>query len=607
MNNEMALTTARAWPGAGIFGGRTRKVAAALALAVGGLFAIPTQALAAEAPTDANVAAAIAGGQQYLFNTFISDSDTVGHWPTDGYYSEAGKASGTAAAVSALIEGGKMSDPLYRAKIDKGIAYVRSMQKADGGVYSGTGTATYETGIALVALSLYGQATATDAAYRTAVQKAVDFLNGTQAREANCPNIVNTAAYYGSWNYYNTPNCNRADLSVTQFAVMGMFYGSRYLELPVANADWAVAMLKFFRNGPRTAGSTTGYGFSYSNNQYGTDMQMTAAGLWCLAMIGQTDAKYAATDTSTMVQDAVKWYSNNYPTGTGQNWNPEGAFSYTFYAMSKALTATIGNTGKVGTHDWATDMKTEALNSSYRVHTNAGEGTAATDAWTTSGNDPGTVGSTAWILMGMSFSSAAAESTEKFLAQEEKLDNPITGLLTLHTTGGVTISAAGRGRNDQAKLGKNAVLPVGAVDFTLNNVKPNGGTAKLTITPPAGAMDPTNPSSFVDKDGKLKKGLSWFKIIGGEWKGQSNIPIEVDIAKGIIVVTLTDGGPGDDDGVANGKIVDPGAPGFGADDEPEFEDGDGLFGCSIGNGRPDPTLALLLLGGVAYLVRRRRH
>jgi len=79
---------------------------------------------------------------------------------------------------------------------------------------------------------------------------------------------------------------------------------------------------------------------------------------------------------------------------------------------------------------------------------------------------------------------------------------------------------------------------------------------------PDGAFDPNNPDSFVDNKGNLKKGLKWFKIKDGAWKGQANIPIVADIPTKTIKVTLTDGGPGDEDGSVNGEVKDHGAPGY---------------------------------------------
>lgn len=601
---------------AGRFGSRLTLVAAALAL--GGLLTTPVQA---QTVTDAQVAAAIKGGQQYLFNQFHDVGDGTGYW------SDYDNLVGTATAVTALIESGKMSDPAYKAMIEKGIAYIKTVASgnANGGIYQASYSATYETGLALVALGLYGQATSTDAAYKTMVQKAVDYLKSYQniegstaggdygpAGEATPTNAAGCGSsvvdYYGGWGYSpsNTKCSTSADLSNTQFAVMGLWYGSRYLGLPVDTAPWAKALLTFLKHRQDTDGGF----YVYSGVGYKA-IAANGGGMWSLAMIGQTDAKKDPADANTMLQNAVTWYANNY------TWNYSTAYMYAIYGNSKALTAALGTSGKVGTKDWAADMKNEVVTSAYRTSVPEVPATGTTpavpayDSWNSgSGLDPQTIAQTSWVLTSLAFASTATESTEKLLAQEARLDNVVKGLLTLHTTGGVTISAAGRDVVAGPSLGANVVLPVGAVSFTLNNVSPAGSSTVLSITPPVGALDPTNPNSFVKADGvTIKDGLSWFKIVSGSWKELAGVPITVDLAKGVILVTLKDGGPEDADGLADGKIVDPGAPGFGVAvaAAPVHQDNSGWFGCSVGNGQPDPTLLVLLAGGAVYMLRRRRQ
>lgn len=619
---------ARNRSGAHPLANRTRTLLAAASFAVGAwlLPAMPSLAAPAPAPaTDQQVATAITGAQNFLFNQFVDDGNGVGHWPD---YND---LTGTSAAVAALIESGKMADPLYRAKIEKGIAYIKSKAKPNGGIYDQYNQ-SYETGMALVALALYGQATTTDAGYRTVVQNAVDFLKSYQNIEgsqrggdygpagevtATNPNACGSdvSRYYGAWGYYpgdtNNDKCSTSgDLSNTQFVVMGLWYGSRYLGAPIDTAPWAKALLYFIKSQQQATG-----GFNvYPNTSDYSQRTGAASAMWSLAMIGQTTAKKDPADTSTMVQKAINWFA----TGTDQEdyyhpaaytWNNGGsAYMYFVYAMSKALTATIGPAGTVGTNNWALDMKTEVVNSQYRS-TGTYPDNSPFDSWNSQGGlDPQAVAQTSWVLMSLAFASTSTPSTEKLLAQEDLLDNIVRGLVTLHTTNGVTISAATRGNTAAANLGQNVVLPIGSVSFTLNNV-PVGGTAVLSIQPPAGALDPTLPSSFINADGTLKEGFSWFKIAGADWKGLPSVPITIDRNLGVILVTLTDGGPEDADGVANGVIVDPGAPGFGAAQAAApvaDSDSGGFFGCSSGNGRPDPTLALLLIGGIAFLVRRRR-
>src|SRR3990172_4471133 len=84
--------------------------------------------------TDAQVAAAIAGGQKYLFDNFIPIDDTTGKWAGYSYSGEGGyyDIAATGSAVMALIETGKYSapknvgDPDYRPLIDKAINFIKN-------------------------------------------------------------------------------------------------------------------------------------------------------------------------------------------------------------------------------------------------------------------------------------------------------------------------------------------------------------------------------------------------------------------------------------------------------------------------------------------------
>ena len=98
--------------------------------------------------------------------------------------------------------------------------------------------------------------------------------------------------------------------------------------------------------------------------------------------------------------------------------------------------------------------------------------------------------------------------------------------------------------NSVAKnLPKNTTLQLGAFDLTVGNV-PIGGNATITMT----------VSPDVVMDGYLKQNNL------KEWKKLLPVTIGGDASKKTISFTLTDGGPFDKDGVANGIIVDPGGP-----------------------------------------------
>jgi hypothetical protein len=157
------------------------------------------------------------------------------------------------------------------------------------------------------------------------------------------------------------------------------------------------------------------------------------------------------------------------------------------------------------------------------------------------------------------------------------------------------------------------------MSFTLLNMRV-GGCTDLRIDVPDGALDPNDPESFINPNGTIKAGLSWFKIQAGAWKGNASIPIQIVFnvpghpeRGGYILVTLCDGAPWDEDLSLNGQYKDPGAPGVGGNppDEPTNVPGVGTgagSGCFIKTvGTPTAggfmALALVFLLGLAVFGR----
>jgi hypothetical protein len=499
--------------------------------------------------TNQEIAAAIKGGQKHLFDNFHDNGDGTGYFAEGEGYGGYTLAN-TGFSVSALLETGAFNDPAYAAIIGKGINYIKSQANVTTGAIGGYPYA-YQTGLCIVALGLYGQAAPQDAAYRAIVQKAVDYLITNQSAD-------------GGWTYTPNPNYTSSDLSNTQFGAMGVYYGSRYLGLAIKGQPWATKLLAYLDSRQDANG-----GFRYYPG-WTVSPQMTGAGLWCLAMIEE-----GALGAGTRAQKAVDWYNTNYNFGSeswsGATWsNGWSDDYYGVYALAKALTGTVGTDNQVGDYNWIQDLKNKMWSLASPQPLPPYDPPTATLWYKEYGN----IMETSWVLMSLAFADINVESPNKLLPEVGTSDTPLLnkGTVTLETTGGVTISTAKRGNIGQAVKKTEVTLPIGAFDFTLNNV-PNCGTAVLTIHAPANAFLPViedpvgtftnNPDSFVKADGSLKAGLNWFKIQGGEWKGLAGVPIEIDLVANVIRVTLKDGGPEDQDGVCNGKVVDPGAPGTG--------------------------------------------
>jgi hypothetical protein len=298
--------------------------------------------------------------------------------------------------------------------------------------------------------------------------------------------------------------------------------------------------------------------------------------------------------------------SSNYGGTTGSNQNyavtTQTRWETASYAIASVdsdtqLTLALNYTGTTQTdsgyqistpRNWGQDMKNTMVGFRMQTVENSNPVQNFWDCHTADGCslDGGDKVATSMILMTLAFASSSSESTEKLLSTPPNSDIPPQnqGTVVLNTTGGVTISAAARGNVGRGKKAETINLPIGSFDFTLNNVKPVGGTAVLRVSVPAGALDPTNPNGFLKPDGTMKAGLSWFKIDGsGTWQGLASVPISYSIGGAYIEVTLRDGGPEDQDGVANGKIVDPGAPGVGfvGVNSPASSGGGGGGGCFI--------------------------
>jgi hypothetical protein len=127
--------------------------------------------------------------------------------------------------------------------------------------------------------------------------------------------------------------------------------------------------------------------------------------------------------------------------------------------------------------------------------------------------------------------------------------------------------------------------------FRLTVVVPApGASARVTVYPDAVEASPRTPT--------------WMKRLGpGDWVDLAlRAEAGVTWADGALGFTLVDGGTGDGDGQANGRIVDPGGPAWPKDATPTEPGGGGGCGC----GTPgDAGLGAVALAWLALAFRRR--
>jgi MYXO-CTERM domain-containing protein len=351
-------------------------------------------------------------------------------------------------------------------------------------------------------------------------------------------------------------------MSNTQFGAMGLYYGSRYRSVtinPAVAGSWSAKFYAFLKSA--NAQAADGHFFYSFGGDY-TNQAMTGAGLWSLAMIGKGNV------TDTEAAKAIAWFADDTKSRIvsnvgGHGW--AGHDYYAIYAMAKAMAATVGKDNKLGGatgRQWADDLATALL---AQVNIASGPACPAAGAGESRWCDNDWLYSyptlaTSFMLQSLAFANASTGVVNSILVEDPVVPPPVKGLVTLSTTGGVTITAAVRGNAAARGAKPNSVkMPLDAFDFVLKNV-PVGGTAELTLSVPADALDAANPNGFVKADGTLKPNIKWYKIAGGQWAG-STVPIVVNRADKKIVITLTDGGAGDSDAIP-GQITDPGAPGF---------------------------------------------
>jgi hypothetical protein len=263
---------------------------------------------------------------------------------------------------------------------------------------------------------------------------------------------------------------------------------------------------------------------------------------------------------STAAKNAVAWFNTNYNWAENTVGRGTDAYYYAIFAMAKGLTGSVGAGNLLPNgKDWSSDLVNQMRSYANFVKPNV--------YWERSGwLDGGKNMATAWVLEALVFSSNSQPAPQKIVVAGNVV-SPIMGDIIIKTdTGLIDAVKDGAGNpllykypTDNNPIDQTVQLPIAGVQFNIVNV-PVGGTANFTVQLPAAACDPLVIASFV-KNGGQKGNINWYKIKNGAWKGDPNIPIRFDPIQCAIVVTLTDGGIGDEDTKANGIIQDPGAPG----------------------------------------------
>jgi squalene-hopene/tetraprenyl-beta-curcumene cyclase len=289
--------------------------------------------------------------------------------------------------------------------VQNAILYLLSKSHADGTICSDYNWETYETSLALIAL------TAThNSAYQNTIGAARNWLvNSLWDESCIWGSVTKDNWYYGGFGYGEE---TRPDLSNTQFALLALDAAG----LPKDDSTWSKVQVFLHRcqkvDFPITlniegsaytvqplnyAGTSGGYdsGFIYSplypgSNPYtgnGASMgSMTGAGIWGLLLSG-------VPKSDESVVEAMNWVTNHYT--WNENPNTAGYRRYYYYlSMAKALTMYGQKT--IGGHDWYQELYDKITSPSEMI-------TVGTDKayWSPSGEDFTPELSTAYAILSL--------------------------------------------------------------------------------------------------------------------------------------------------------------------------------------------------------------
>ena len=266
----------------------------------------------------------------------------------------------------------------------KAIAYLLSVQKEDGGIYTEKPLSTYNTSLALTALSL----APIDAKTREAALKARTYLVGLQGKfdDKAVPDKNSTfdSPYNGGIGY--TSKTAYSDLSNTHFALEALYYSKNLFadspesekSEPKLDFDAAIKFVSRCQNLKATNDQawvsddpTNKGGFVYRPGESKADPVKLADGKEALrsyasmSYAGLLSFIYADLSPKDQRITAVKeWLSKNYSVKENPGMGLQGLFYY-YHTMSKALTIskmdslTLPDGSKV---NWRQDLSKQLFN-----------------------------------------------------------------------------------------------------------------------------------------------------------------------------------------------------------------------------------------------------
>lgn len=273
--------------------------------------------------------------------------------PETGAWSEPDQPALTALAVAALAGDPSLADTpqdKLPPQIGKGLAFIVSKQKSDGGIY-GKGLATYNTSLSMMAL-MQGGGPDNEEIIRAARKFLINQQADFDAR-GKTDNVFDGGIGYGG-------TYAHSDLSNTHLALEALYYSKKFLSDTAGGAgefdlDWgaAIEFVELCQNSEKSVGKLgKDYalnekdrgGFVYFPGDTKAGEEETADGKVALRSYGSMSYAgllsfiYADMDKQDpRIQAALNWLQQNFSITENPGLKSQGLFYY-YHTMAKALT-----------------------------------------------------------------------------------------------------------------------------------------------------------------------------------------------------------------------------------------------------------------------------
>ena len=261
----------------------------------------------------------------------------------------------SALALASFLRSDQGRAPRYSKTVEKGLVFLLSKVRADGGIHAGE-YPTYSTALSMLALNAAGRDE-----YKSIIARAQKFLISMQADEDN--GIESEDPQYGGFSYDGK---KQPDLSNTQFALQAL--RETALDRNDPCFEKAVTFLERLQNrkksnDQRWASNDGGFVYAPDESKAGevtkpdgkqglrSYASMTYAGLLSYIHAG-------VSPSDDRVRAAYEWITSNYALDENPGMGPQGLFYYyhtfakTFSILDKSAVEDSG--GNV--HDWRAEL-----------------------------------------------------------------------------------------------------------------------------------------------------------------------------------------------------------------------------------------------------------